>query len=90
MEMAIQRLLEGAMRATCSVAGIDVFRAFTTATVALAKGASKIVIVRTVDEALTLREAGIGQICMGEIQGRSPDGFDLGNSPFEASGRISS
>jgi 2-phosphosulfolactate phosphatase len=67
------------------VAIIDVFRSFTTAAVALANEASAIVMVRSVEEALALREAGIGQVCMGEIQGRAPDGFDFGNSPFEIS-----
>ena len=86
MEISILSLLEGATRATGTVAIIDVFRAFTTAAVALANGASSIVMVRTVEEALALRDAGIGQICMGEVQGRAPDGFDLGNSPFEVSG----
>ena len=43
--------------------------------------------VRTVEDALALREAGIGQICMGEVRGRAPDGFDFGNSPFEISER---
>src|SRR5262249_48051092 len=41
--------------------------------------------VRSVEEALALREAGIGQICMGEVRGRAPPGFDFGNSPFEIS-----
>ena len=68
------------------MAVIDVFRAFTTAAVALANGALSIVMVRTVQEALALRDAGIGQICMGEIRGRAPDDFDFGNSPFEVSG----
>jgi 2-phosphosulfolactate phosphatase len=86
MEISILSLLEGATRATGSVAVIDVFRAFTTAAVALANGASRIVMVRTVEEALALRDAGIGQICMGEVQGLAPDGFDFGNSPFEISG----
>ena len=67
------------------MAVIDVFRAFTTAAIALANGATGIVMVRTVEEALALREAGIGQICMGEVRGRAPDGFDFGNSPFEIS-----
>ena len=48
MEISIHSLLEGATRATGSVAVIDVFRAFTSAAVALANGASKIVMVRTV------------------------------------------
>ena len=59
--------------------------AFTTAAVALANGASSIVMVRLVEEALALRETGIGQICMGEVRGQAPDGFDFGNSPFEIS-----
>jgi 2-phosphosulfolactate phosphatase len=85
MEISIHSLLEGATRATGSVAVIDVFRAFTTAAVALANGASKIVMVGSVNEALELRQAGIGEICMGEVHGRAPDGFDFGNSPFEVS-----
>jgi 2-phosphosulfolactate phosphatase len=63
MEISIHSLLEGATRATGTVAIIDVFRAFTTAAVALANGASKIVMVGTVEEALALRDAGSGQIC---------------------------
>ena len=73
MEISIHSLLEGATRATGTVAIIDVFRAFTTAAVALANGASSIVMVRTVEEALALRDAGFGQICMGEVRGRPPD-----------------
>src|SRR6516225_1344419 len=65
MNISIHSLLEGARQATGTVAVIDVFRAFTTAAVALANGASSIVMVRTVEEALTFRDAGIGQICMG-------------------------
>jgi len=64
MKISIHSLLEGATHATGTVAVIDVFRAFTSAAVALANGASKIVMVRTVDEALALREAGKGQICL--------------------------
>src|SRR6202012_4921208 len=78
-------LLEGAARATGTVAVIDVFRAFTTAAVAFANGADKIVLVGSVDEALALRAAGIGQVCMGEVRGRAPDEFDFGNLPFEIS-----
>jgi 2-phosphosulfolactate phosphatase len=85
MEISIHSLLDGATRAIGTVAVIDVFRAFTTAAVALANGASSIVMVRTVEEALALRDAGIGEVCMGEVRGRAPDGFDFGNSPFEIS-----
>jgi 2-phosphosulfolactate phosphatase len=85
MKISIQSLREGAKRAIGTVAIIDVFRAFTTAAVALANGASRIVMVSTVQEALALRDAGIGQICMGEVRGRAPDEFDFGTSPFEVS-----
>ena len=68
MEIAIESLLEGAGRPTRTVSIIDVFRAFTSAAVALANGASKIVMVRSV-EALVLRRSGLGQICIGEAGG---------------------
>lgn len=83
MDVRIDSLLSGAERATGAVVIIDVFRAFTTAAVALARGAAKIIMVSNVEEALALRRSGIGQLCMGEVRGRAPDGFDLGNSPFE-------
>jgi len=85
MEISIHSLLEGAIRATDTVAVVDVFRAFTTAAVALANRAARIAMVNMVEEALALRDAGVGQICMGEVQGRAPNGFDFGNSPFEVS-----
>ena len=83
MRVVIDSLIDGAGRATGVVAVIDVFRAFTSAAVALANGASRIVMVRSVEEALELRQAGLGQFCIGEVGGRAPEGFDFGNSPFE-------
>jgi 2-phosphosulfolactate phosphatase len=83
MDIAIHSLHEGAARATGVVAVIDVFRAFTTAAVALANGADRIIMVKSVEEALALRDIGIGQVCMGEVHGRAPEAFDFGNSPFE-------
>jgi 2-phosphosulfolactate phosphatase len=85
MEIRIESLLEGAEHASGVVGIIDVFRAFSTAAVALANGASRIIMVSGVDEALALRDNGIGQLVMGEVEGRAPDGFDFGNSPLEAS-----
>ena len=49
MNISIHSLLEGASRATGTVAVIDVFRAFTTGAVALANGASGIIMVSTVE-----------------------------------------
>ena len=60
-------------------------RAFTTAAVAFANGATHITMVGSVEEALALRDQGVGQLCMGETGGRKPPGFDFGNSPFELS-----
>lgn len=66
-----------------AVVVIDVFRAFTTAAVALSRGARAIVMVDELDRALELRERGVGCYCMGERGGVKPDGFDFGNSPLE-------
>jgi 2-phosphosulfolactate phosphatase len=85
MQISIGSLLVGAEQATGAVAIIDVFRAFTTAAVAFANGASHIIMVGSVDEALSLRTSGLAQVCMGEVGGRAPPGFDFGNSPFEIS-----
>ena len=54
MKVVIASLVEGAKRAMGVVAVIDVFRAFTSAAVALANGASRIVMVRSLEEALEL------------------------------------
>jgi 2-phosphosulfolactate phosphatase len=81
--ISIGSLLEGAQRAAGAVAIIDVFRAFTTAAVALANGASRIFMVSSVEEALSLRETGRVALCMGEVRGHAPPSFDFGNSPFE-------
>jgi 2-phosphosulfolactate phosphatase len=83
MEIRLESLLEGARRAQGTVVIVDVFRAFTTAAVALARGASRIVIVPEPDEALRLREQGVGDVCVGEVNGLRPEGFDFGNSPHE-------
>jgi len=85
MDVRIESLIEGAARASGVVAIIDVLRAFTTAAVAFANGATQITTVASVEEALTLRGQGAGQICMGEVGGRAPESFDFGNSPYELS-----
>jgi 2-phosphosulfolactate phosphatase len=83
MDIRIESLLEGARRARGVVVIVDVFRAFTTAAVAFARGADRIVIVPEVEEALRLRSEGVGDVCVGEVNGIRPEGFDFGNSPFE-------
>jgi 2-phosphosulfolactate phosphatase len=86
VDVRIESLLEGAARAVGAVAVIDVFRAFTTAAVALANGAGRVIMVGEVEAALALRAAGVGEVCMGEVHGLKPDGFDFGNSPADLMG----
>lgn len=85
MEIRLDSLIEGAKRAEGTVVIIDVYRAFTTAAVAFKRGAEKIILVAEVEEALELRNQGKGELCFGEVGGARPDGFDMGNSPFELS-----
>ncbi len=86
MKIVVDSLLEGAERARGAVVIIDVFRAFTTAAVMLANGADRIIMVGSVEEAVGLRADGIGQVCVGEVDGLAPAAFDFGNSPYAVSG----
>ena len=85
MRIEIRSLLGGAREARGTALIIDVFRAFTTASVAFSRGAEKIVLVAEVEEALELLARGVGDLCMGEVGGIRPEGFHFGNSPFEMS-----
>jgi 2-phosphosulfolactate phosphatase len=85
VDIWIGSLLEGAAQAKGAVAVIDVFRAFTTAAVVLANGASRIIMVGSVEQAMAMRTSGVGQFCLGEVGGIAPPGFDFGNSPYEVS-----
>jgi 2-phosphosulfolactate phosphatase len=60
---------------------IDVLRAFSTAAYAFSLGAREILLVGTVEEALSLRPQIPNSKVMGEVNGLRPDGFDFGNSP---------
>jgi 2-phosphosulfolactate phosphatase len=64
---------------------IDVLRAFSTAAYAFSRGAREILLVSTVEEALTLKSRINGSKAMGEVGGLPPDGFDFGNSPTDIS-----
>ena len=85
MEIQIASLLSGAREARGTTIIIDVFRAFTTAAVAVDRGAKQILLVAEVEAALQLYQQGLGDLCMGEVDGSKPDGFDFGNSPYELS-----
>jgi 2-phosphosulfolactate phosphatase len=64
---------------------IDVIRAFTVAHVAFLRGAQRILLVNTVEEALALKSACPDVLLAGEIGGLGIAGFDLDNSPFRVS-----
>lgn len=66
---------------TCVV--FDILRATSSMVTALAHGAAAIHPVRTIEEALSLREKMPDAILCGERHGDRIDGFALGNSPFE-------
>lgn len=85
MEIRLDSLKEGAERAEGTVVIVDVFRAFTTAAVAFQRGAKRIIMTAKVDEALELKQKGLGDLCMGEVGGLRPEGFDFGNSPHALS-----
>ena len=85
MRVLVDSLIEGARRARGTVVIIDVFRAFTTEAVAFQRGAKKIILVGSPEEALRLRSDGIADLCVGEVHGKRPSGFDFNNSPYEMS-----
>lgn len=64
-----------------AVVVVDVLRAFTTAAVALQRGAREIWLVERLEEAFDLRRRHPEVLLMGEFGGLPVDGFDLPNSP---------
>ncbi len=85
MEVRVGSLVRDAQEAEGTVIIIDVFRAFTTAAIAFDRGASRITLVAEIEEALELQQEGIGDVLMGEVDGKRPEGFNYGNSPYEVS-----
>ncbi|MGQ4807855.1 2-phosphosulfolactate phosphatase [Candidatus Entotheonellaceae bacterium PAL068K] len=59
------------------------YSAPSTAAVAFNKGVENIILVASPEEALDLRRQDKGQLCMGEVNGIRPEGFDFGHSPYE-------
>ncbi|MCX7984707.1 MAG: 2-phosphosulfolactate phosphatase [Bacteroidetes bacterium] len=64
---------------------IDVLRASTTTTVALANGAREIIPVASIESAVKISGSLFGDVTLrgGERNGKMIDGFNLGNSPLE-------
>jgi 2-phosphosulfolactate phosphatase len=70
-----------------AVVAVDVIRAFTTAAYAFAAGAREIFLVESVADALAFKQADRAVLAIGEEHGMRPAGFDLSNSPVQASRR---
>jgi len=83
MEIVIDSLITGASKANGAVVIIDVFRAFTTAALAISRGAKNIYMVSDIEDAKVLRDKMGADYCVGEVDGKKPAGFDFGNSPYE-------
>ena len=83
MQILFDSLITGGAKAEGAVVIIDVFRAFTTAALAISRGAKKIYMVSDIDDAITLRDKGLADYCVGEVDGKNPMDFDIGNSPYE-------
>jgi len=67
-----------------AVVVIDVLRSFTTAAYALARGASEVVAVESVEAARRLRAGQPQALAIGAVGGGAPaPGLDLGNSPSQ-------
>ncbi len=75
--------LETCHTATGIVLVIDVLRAFSNAAYAFSREAKEIILVSTVEEALTLKAQIPNSKAMGEVGGLPPAGFDFGNSPTQ-------
>lgn len=61
---------------------VDVLRAFTTAHVAFQRGAPRVYLIRSLQEAQRIRERTPGVITAAESNGHKLAGADFGNSPF--------
>jgi 2-phosphosulfolactate phosphatase len=73
-------LLAGAQQAEGVAVVIDVLRAFTSAALMMHLGADQIVLQADPQAVLDLKMQR-GYLAVGEVGGRKPPGFDLGNSP---------
>src|SRR5579884_1159607 len=80
--MRIERFSRDDVEQAAGIAvAIDVIRAFTVAAYALAGGAARLRLVRTVEEAFALRAIEPDALLAGEVGGILIPGFDLNNSP---------
>jgi 2-phosphosulfolactate phosphatase len=85
VKTTIRYCLSGAETAQGTVVVIDVFRSSNTILMLLARGASSVVPVMKINEAFDLKRRHPEHLLAGERKGIKVEGFDMGNSPHEAS-----
>lgn len=85
MQIEVMDFVEGARQARGVTVVIDVFRAFSVACYAYARGAKRVIPVAELEAALALKREHPEYLTIGERGGRKVDGFDFGNSPTEIS-----
>ncbi len=83
MKIEVVDHVAGARQARGIALVIDVFRAFTVAPHAVAAGASRVLPVAAIEDALALRTELPNAVLVGERHARRLPGFDAGNSPTE-------
>jgi len=85
LKTTIKHCLSREKAASGTVVIIDVFRASNTILMLLEHGASSVIPVSKVQEAFRLKKANPDYVLAGERKGITVSGFDMGNSPHEAS-----
>src|SRR6476620_9887363 len=85
MQIEVMDFVEGARKARGVAVVIEVFRAFSVACYAYARGAKRLIPVAEVEKALSLRREHPEYLTIGERGGKKVEGFDYGNSPTEIS-----
>lgn len=85
MQIEVMDFVAGARRARGVAVVIDVFRAFSVACYAYARGAKRVIPVAEIDAALSIKRGHPEYLTIGERGGKKVDGFDFNNSPTEIS-----
>src|SRR5712675_730266 len=83
MHIDVVDFIDGAQSARGFAVVIDVFRAFSVAAYAFARGAARIIPVAEIEDARALKLASPQAILVGERNAKPLPGFDCGNSPTE-------
>jgi 2-phosphosulfolactate phosphatase len=85
MKSTVKYGIEGAKNARGAVVVIDVFRSSNTILMLLARGASSVIPEMELKKAFDLKKRCPDHLLAGERNGIMVEGFDIGNSPHEAS-----